>query len=296
MININKDTKLLEQLLVSLPQTSRSKIKQMLHNGRILVNGKVCTQFDHPLRAGDTVEVGAAYRRAPALNSRFLRIVYEDDYLVVIEKNTGILSMATSHHSLCVKTLLDNYFEHSHQRCRAHLVHRLDRDTSGLMLYAKSRDVQQRFEANWKELVYDRRYVAVVNGHFPDQSGTIQSWLKDNSQYFTYSSYTDNGGKWAVTHYRVLERGKDNDLVEARLDTGRKNQIRVHFADRGHSIVGDRKYVSDPRESSQNLAADNQRLCLHAYRLHFIHPVTGKDLHFDTPIPPLFLKIVRGRE
>lgn len=312
MTIINKDNGLLEALFGAFPQMSRTKIKQMLQHGRIRVEGKVQKQFDFPVKKGYKVEIGEAQMPDALPPKRFLRIVYEDKYLVVIEKRAGILSMATSHHSLCLKDLLDHYFERSHQRCHAHLVHRLDRDTSGLMLFAKSRDVQQMFMEDWKGIVFDRRYVAVAVGHFPQQEGTIQSYLKDNKQYFTYSSPVDNGGKWAVTHYRVLERGQANDLVEARLDTGRKNQIRVHFADLGHPVLGDRKYgaaasgdfsnVNEKRgaangaphvgqsNTDKNFHKSADRLFLHAYRLYFTHPVTGKDFHFDTPVPQEFLK------
>lgn len=311
---------LLEVLIKKYPQMSRSKIKQMLHNGRILVAGRPQRQFDLPIHEGDTIEIGPAVAMDVQPPSRFLRIVYEDRFLVVIEKQAGILSMATSHLSLCLKTILDNYFERTHQRCRAHVVHRLDRDTSGLMLFAKSRDVLQMFQDDWKGIVYDRRYVAVVRGHFAQAEGTIRSYLKDNKQYFTYSSPVDNGGKLAITHYRVLERGVDNDLVEARLDTGRKNQIRVHFADLGHPVVGDKKYganggddvaysypngtnhkgnetnkskevTNKGKEVEHSLQTDANRLCLHAYRLYFVHPVTGEHLHFDTPVPREFQKL-----
>lgn len=342
MAIIEKAGPLLEVLIQTFPQMSRSKIKQMLHNGRIRVDGKIQKQFDLPINKGSKIEIGEAQVPDAMPPKRFLRIVYEDRYLVVIEKRPGILSMATSHHSLCLKDLLDNYFERTHQRCHAHLVHRLDRDTSGLMLFAKSREVQQLFQEDWKGIVFDRRYVAVSMGHFPKAEGTIQSYLKDNKQYFTYSSPVDNGGKWAVTHYRVLERGEENDLVEARLDTGRKNQIRVHFADLGHPVLGDKKYGALPEVQSNKAPyeGDNTlynrggvlskdggaiykggcaphksegrlskldrmphkldnatpkeggRLFLHAYRLYFIHPVTGEELHFDTSVPKDFLKEV----
>ena len=220
-----------------------------------------------------------------------MSLVYEDKYLVVIEKREGILSMATSHHSFCVKTVLDNYFERTCQHCRAHLVHRLDRDTSGLMIYAKSRNVQQLFEQDWKGIVYDRRYVAVAQGLLEQESGTIVSWLKDNKQYYTISSKTDNGGKRAITHYRILQKGKVNTLVELKLETGRKNQIRVHLSDLYHPVVGDKKYGSAEEEAS-DYAKNTDRMCLHAFRLYFKHPVTGEDLHFETPIPQSFVKLL----
>lgn len=280
---VKNDTCLLPYLMEKFSDMSRSRIKQLLSRRRILVNGKSITRHDTPLRSGDVVEIGSAMAEADRLNSRYLRLVYEDNHLVVIDKREGILSMATSHHSFCVKTILDEYFERCHLRCHAHLVHRLDRETSGLMLYAKSRNVQHLFETDWKGLVYDRRYVAVVLGNMEKNEGTISNWLTDNKQFFTYSSPVDNGGKYAVTHYRVLRRGAVNTLVEARLDTGRKNQIRVHLSDIAHPVLGDRKYGPD------NDAAAFSRLCLHAYRLHFIHPITGERLMFDTPVPSKFL-------
>ncbi|MCH5179008.1 MAG: RluA family pseudouridine synthase [Prevotellaceae bacterium] len=280
---VKKDSPLLTWLLEAFPDMSRSRVKQLLRQGRILVNGKSIRQHDALLRVGDTVEIGAASVEANRISNHYLRLVYEDNHLVVIDKREGILSMATSHHSFCVKTVLDEYFERRHLRCSAHLVHRLDRDTSGLMIFAKSRNVQKIFEEDWKGLVYDRRYVAVALGQVEKDEGTISNWLKDNKQFFTFSSPVDNGGKFAVTHYRVLQRGATNTLVEARLDTGRKNQIRVHLSDLGNPILGDRKYAPD------DAVAAFSRLCLHAYRLYFIHPVTGEHLMFDTPVPNKFL-------
>jgi len=280
---LTKDTTLLPLLIEINKGMSRSKVKQLLQSGRVLVNGKAVTQFDHPLKPGDCVDIGAATMTKRPLSNKWVQLVYEDKYLVVIDKREGILSMATSHHAFCVKTVLDNYFEARHQRCHAHIVHRLDRDTSGLMIFAKSHDVQQRFEADWKGIVYDRRYVAVAEGIIENDNNTITSWLKENKQGFVYSDNSQPpapDAKYAVTHYKVLERGKTNTLVELRLDTGRKNQIRVHLSDLNHPVVGDPKY------SAQSTVAP--RLCLHAYRLHFTHPITGEQMLFDTPIPGTF--------
>ncbi|MBQ2359266.1 MAG: RluA family pseudouridine synthase, partial [Prevotella sp.] len=206
--------------------------------------------------------------------------VYEDRFLVVIEKNVGILSMAAGHSSLNVKSLLDKYFVKTRQKCRAHVVHRLDRDTSGLMIYAKDMETEQILEHEWHDIVYDRRYVAVVSGEMENDEGTIANWLKDNKAYFTYSSPVDNGGKYAITHYHTLDRTVDHSLVEFRLETGRKNQIRVHTADMGHPVCGDVKYGNgdDPLH----------RLCLHAYVLCFYHPITHEPMEFTSPIPSSF--------
>ena len=209
-----------------------------------------------------------------------MKIVYEDRYLVVVEKNIGILSMAAGHKSLNVKSVLDDYFRKSKQRCTAHVVHRLDRDTSGLMVYAKDMETEQVLEQNWHEIVYDRRYVAVVSGEMEEDGGTIANWLKDNAAYVTFSSPVDNGGKYAVTHFHTLARTTEHSLVEFSLETGRKNQIRVHCADMGHPVCGDIKYGNgdDPIH----------RLCLHAYILCFYHPVTNERMEFQTLIPAQF--------
>lgn len=183
---------LLEWLFAHL-KDSKSKIKATLKGRGIKVNGKYVTQFDRPLVAGDKVTVSRS-KKNDLFKSRYLKIVYEDQYLVVIEKAAGILSMAAGHASLNVKTILDGYFRKTRQKCYAHVVHRLDRDTSGLMVYAKDMRAEQILEHEWHDLVYDRRYVAVVSGEMMDDEGTVTSWLKDNQAYFTYSSPVDNGG------------------------------------------------------------------------------------------------------
>ncbi|MBR4649771.1 MAG: RluA family pseudouridine synthase [Bacteroidaceae bacterium] len=283
---VDAEIQLFQYLPMAFPEMSRNRLKRYLASGRILVNGTAVVRHDYLLNRGDRVEIGPAVAGGGQrhFSSPYLRIVYEDRHLFVIDKAPGILSMATSHHSFCIKDVLDDYLERTHQRCRAHVVHRLDRDTSGLMLFAKSRDVQQMFEADWKGLVYDRRYVSVVRGRMPQTEGTVRSWLTETKQFFTCSSPVDNGGKLAITHYRVLQQGPANSLVEARLDTGRKNQIRVHFSELGAPILGDNKYGPS---GDDGLMVN--RLFLHAYLLHFIHPVTGKRLQFDTPIPQRFL-------
>lgn len=267
------------EFLINNVSESRNKLKSTLQGRGIKINGKVVTQFDAPLKPGDRVAV-SSHKNNNIFKSRYVKIVYEDRWIVVVEKNIGILSMAAGHSSLNVKSVLDDYFHKSRQKCRAHVVHRLDRDTSGLMIYAKDIDTEQILEHNWHQIVYDRRYVALVSGEMENDEGTIANWLKDNKAYVTYSSPVDNGGKYAITHYHVLNRTTEHSLVEYRLETGRKNQIRVHSADMGHPVCGDTKYGNgdDPLH----------RLCLHAYVLCFTHPVTGERMEFATPIPTSF--------
>ena len=240
---------------------------------------QVITRHNFLLEPEMTVEIirnggGNVFR------SHWLKIVYEDKYLFVIEKRNGILCNSPHPGDETVQSILNDYLESKHQRCHAHTVHRLDRDTSGLMLFAKDKKIALRFEENWKQTVYDRRYVALVHGEMRKKSGTISSWLKDNSQFVTFSSKYDNGGKYAVTHYRLLKASGGYSLVELQLETGRKNQIRVHMQDIGFPVIGDPKYGD----------GDNPigRLGLHAYKLCFTHPVTGEDLKFETPFPKEF--------
>lgn len=281
---VDRDCGLLEFLLTNVNK-SNTKVKATLKGRGVKVNGKFVSQFDFPLHPGMKVAVSRTKRNQLQFKNRFVKIVYEDRWLVVVEKKAGILSMAAGHSSLNVKSVLDDYFKKSRQKCRAHVVHRLDRDTSGLMVYAKDMETEQILEHNWHDIVYDRRYVAVVSGEMEESDGIIANWLKDNKAYVTYSSPVDNGGKYAVTHFHVLDRTVDHSLVEYKLETGRKNQIRVHSADMGHPVCGDVKYGNgdDPIH----------RLCLHAWLLCFTHPVTHEQMEFETPVPAEFRRLFK---
>lgn len=268
----------------ALEGISRTKAKALLTHGGVSVNGKNQRQHDIQLKPGDRVAISKRKPRAE-LKSKFVRIVYEDAHIIVIEKSVGILSMATSHHMFSVKSLLDDYFKKSRQSCTAHVVHRLDRDTSGLLVYAKTILAEQTLEHNWREIVTDRRYMALASGKMEKEQGVVESWLKDNKAYFTYSSPEDNGGKFARTFFRTLRSNDRYSLVELKLETGRKNQIRVHLQDLGHPVCGDIKYGN----------GDNPigRLALHAFRLNFYHPITGELLTFETPCPKSFKEVFK---
>lgn len=274
--HVKEATTLLEFIEHALSGVSRNRAKAILSGGGVRVDHKNTRQFDLALTPGQVVEISKKKPKGE-LQSKFVKIVYEDAQIVVIEKAPGILSMASSHHAFCVKQVLDEYFHRTHQKCTAHVVHRLDRDTSGLLVYAKTLEAEQILEHNWREIVTDRRYLALVSGVLDEPQGCVESWLKDNKAYFTYSSPIDNGGKYALTHYKVLKTDGKHSLVELKLETGRKNQIRVHMQDLGHPVCGDIKYGN----------GDNPigRLALHAYRLNFYHPITGEPLRFETNVP-----------
>lgn len=278
---------LMDFLMKKMDGISRNKVKRLLANKTVSVEGKRTTQFNFALEPGMVVEIGKPTAKE-RFRSPWLSIVYEDKYLLVIDKKEGLLTNSPTKEKDTAQSILNQYFIYTNQRCRAHTIHRLDRDTSGLMLFAKSKEVALMFEKEWKETVYDRRYAAVVCGCVADKEGVVRSWLKDNKAFITYSSPVDNGGKYAETYYKTLYSTPKYSLVELQLETGRKNQIRVHMADIGHPVVGDPKY--GPSTSSGTYDNSLGRLCLHAYKLCFHHPLKKKDMEFETPFPSVFSK------
>ena len=264
---------------------SRNRAKALITNRVVLVNNTITTHPLAELKPGDVVQLDRS-KHKKSFHCKELDIVFEDPYLFIIDKHPGLLSMSNNSRQQTVQTVLNRYLEKGGGRNTSHLVHRLDRDTSGLMVYAKDVQTQQSLINSWQQLVTDRRYLALVKGEFQQTRGRIQSWLTEDKKFITHSSPVDNGGKYAVTHYNVLASSNGYSLVECELETGRKNQIRVHMADLGHPVVGDRKYGSDEDPM--------RRLGLHAYMLCFTHPVTGKHLRFETPVPYCFEKLLNG--
>ncbi len=279
---VKETSKLMEFIMKKLDGISRNKAKRMLANKHISVNGDRITQYDYELKPGMVVEIKKPDEKERFRN-KWLEIVYEDKYIVVINKHEGILSNSPTKERDTAQSILNDYFVATRQRCRAHTIHRLDRDTSGLMVFAKDKKVALMFEEDWKGTVYDRRYVAVLSGTPEEHKGQVKSWLKDNKAFITYSSPTDNGGKYAVTDYEVLVSNKHYSLVQLHLETGRKNQIRVHMQDIGHPVVGDSKYGNGVNPIG--------RLALHAYKLCFHHPLKDKDMEFETPYPEPFERL-----
>ena len=215
---VNKPQELLAFLFEQMPDTSKSKVKELLaHN--VYVNGRRTSQFNFPLQQGMKVSVEKASGK-DRLRPRDLDIVYEDQHLFVVNKHEGLLSNSKFPNDKTVITVLNQYLAASHQRCHAHIVHRLDRDTSGLMVVSKSKEVSRRFEEDWKGMVFDRRYVAVAWGRLEPAKGEVKSWFTDG-EYCVLSSPTDNGGKLAITHYEVKQTSRRYSLVELKLDTGR---------------------------------------------------------------------------
>ena len=286
-VTVREASPLLPFLFAHLTDRSRSAVKSLLRHGQIWVNGRVTTHFDMPLRPGDTVLISHE-RGRPAFNSPYLRIVWEDESLIVIDKRDGLLSVSDSvAQERTAWAILSAYVREQDPRNRLFVLHRLDRGTSGLMMFARNKGVQEKMREGWADIVTRRSYVAVVEGVPEPAEDTLRNFLAENSRMKVYCTDALHG-KEAVTHYRVLKAASDCALVEFTLETGRKNQIRAQMEAFGHPIAGDPKYgaQTDPAE----------RLMLHACRLWFIHPETGREMRFDTPIPAVFSAQVRDRE
>jgi 23S rRNA pseudouridine1911/1915/1917 synthase len=278
-IEIKEPIKLLELIEKTFPESSRSKQKEILAH-RIYIASRHITQYDFPLAPGMKVTIEGDEDRNKLMRGK-MPIVYEDRYLMVVDKPEGLLSNSVHPNDRSVISELNEYFIKRRSRQRAHIVHRLDRDTSGLLLVAKSKDVARELEHNWKERVFDRAYVAVCWGAPIPAFGTVKSWLTDG-EYCVESSMTDNGGKLAITHYKTVKKKGRFAMVQLTLETGRRNQIRVHMRDMGHPLL------KDPIYGYRDDDSPISRLALHAFRLCFYHPVTGKEMRFETPYPAEF--------
>lgn len=279
---VNEPSELLPFLLTNITGRGRNAIKSILSRGQVSVNGKVITQHNFKLQQGHTVTID---QEKPVKVAEFigLTIVHEDDDLIVIQKDAGLLSIATAEENeLTAYRQLMEHVRISNPKNRIFVVHRLDRDTSGVMMFAKSERIQQALQTTWKDTVKERSYVALVEGAVKKPEGTISSWLKETSTLKMYSSPHVGDGQHAITHYKLIQANRHFSLLEVKLETGRKNQIRVHMADIGHPIAGDKKYGAMTKTVG--------RLGLHARVLSFIHPTTGELMTFESPIPKTFLK------
>ena len=297
-------TTLLELMQAKLGGMSVTSIKQLLRARRVQVNGAITTRGDQALNAGDEVTI-LSQAGTTTLHHPKLSLVYEDDYLLVVNKKQGLLTVPTNPDSAetTALSILKAYVRRQHPRNNVYVVHRLDRETSGLLVFAKTPQLQEYMRTYWRQLVTKRTYIALAEGIFAEPQGTITTWLtEDKRNAMVYSSPVDDGGQKAVTHYEVLgtrciepAKGSANipaaamvdgkiclSLVALDLETGRTNQIRVHLASIGHPVVSDRKY------GHGNSFAPVDRLCLHARILEFIHPATEQVVHFETPVPKEF--------
>jgi 23S rRNA pseudouridine1911/1915/1917 synthase len=287
-------------LIAKMGGMARSSVKQLLGQRRVKVGNAVQTRHDFMLNAGDVVTVSSG-RGNSQLTHPKLRIVYEDDDLIVVNKQPGLLTVAATPGSseTTAYSILRAYVKKQNARAGIYVVHRLDRETSGLLVFARSEELQHYMRQYWRELVTERTYIALAEGVLEPREGKITTWLtEDKRNAVVYSSPVDDGGDIAITNYKTLKvsapitnnqlpiTNKCYSLVELHLETGRTNQIRVHLASKGCPVVGDRKY------GHGNESSPIDRLCLHAKVLAFIHPVTEKTVRFESPVPKEFNRVL----
>lgn len=277
-----KDT-LLNSLLTCLSHKSRKVLKAVLRDGQVAVDGTPVTQFDHPLRSGQRIEVRWD-KKTPQQQSHGLNIVYEDQELIIINKPSGLLTIATDKEKRkTAYAILSNYVKMEDPEKKIFIIHRLDRETSGLLMFAKNETIKRKIQESWATTIDQRTYVGVVEGEVKQQEGTIISWLKESKAFIVYSSQNPKHGQKAVTHYKKIKGNDKFSLLQINLETGRKHQIRVHMQDIKHPIIGDTKYGSTENPI--------RRMGLHAQVLAFTHPKTGKPCRFETEIPRKFLQL-----
>jgi 23S rRNA pseudouridine1911/1915/1917 synthase len=273
---------LMQFLLINLKHKNRDNIKSLLRNKQILVNGQVISQFNHLLSPGQQVVIKWAQAAQRELY-RKLNILYEDEYILVIEKQSGLLSISNGSDQETAYNILSQHVKLKNPANRIFIVHRLDRDTSGLMMFAKSEEIQSMLQRDWHNNVSERTYVAVVEGIVEKPEGTISSYLYEGKGYIMHTSLDPAQGELSVTHFKKVKCRNNYSLIELSLETGKKNQIRVQMQSIGHSVAGDEKYgaVSNPLG----------RLGLHASVLEFKHPVSGRTLRFESKAPTKFLRM-----
>ena len=263
---------LIEFLKKMFSNLTKNSVKSLLHNEKVFVNGNMTTKYNYELNVGDIVEI----REKVAKN---IDIIYEDKNIIVINKPSGLLTVATEKEkNKTAYHLVMEYLKKKNKNNRIFIIHRLDKDTSGIIMFAKNERAKHLYQDNWNDIVKKRCYYAVIDGKMENKEGTIKSYLKENGN-MVYS-VKDRSGKLAITEYKVLKERKNISLLDINLKTGRKNQIRVHMKENKTPILGDLKYG----EKSKLI----NRLALHAYKLELINPVTKKLLTFEINMPNEF--------
>ncbi len=277
-------TTLLPFLLETLKGKSRNNVKSLLSRKLVTIDGKPTSQFDTPLSPGQVVTILSV--PAPRQDALPFPLLYEDEHLIVVNKPAKLLSVAnekeknrTAYH------MVTDYVKTQHIDNRIFIIHRLDRDTSGVLMFAKDAHTKELFQANWNRIITRRGYQAVVEGVPRRASDTIRSHLVETKTHLIFSGEPGPNSQEAITHYKMLKAGSGYALLDISIDTGRKNQIRVHMAEMGNPVAGDKQYGANTNPIG--------RLCLHANELSFTHPETGKAMTFIAKTPRDFNRVFR---
>lgn len=277
---------LINVLRNNLKKYSKNNIKSFLSKEMVLVNNKVQTRYDYLVHETDKISIRETKIKVPKIKSN-LNIIYEDEDLIVINKPYGLLSIATKEEKeYTLYHFVSSYLKEKNKNNKVFIIHRLDKDTSGIVIFAKNQKIKNLFQNNWDSIVRERKYYAVVNGILSKKEDTIKNYLVENDKSFmVYSTNNKKEGKLSVTDYKVLKENKNYSLLDINIKTGRKNQIRVTFKDLGNPIVGDKKYGD-----GKSLI---KRMALHQYKVELIDPRNKKKLIFKTEMPTIFKKLIK---
>lgn len=277
-------TTLLPFLLATLHGKSRNNVKSLLSRKLVTVDGRPTSQFDTPLAPGQVVTILSV--PAPKADVLPFPILFEDEHLIVVNKPAKLLSVATEQEKVrTAYRMVTDYVKNQHIDNRIFVIHRLDRDTSGVLMFAKDQETKELFQTHWNEIVTRRGYLALVEGVPSPACSTIRSYLVETKTHMIFSGDPGPGAKEAITNYELLRAGNGYALLDISIETGRKNQIRVHMKEMGHPVAGDKQY-----EARTNPIG---RLCLHANELSFIHPVTGEPTTFTAKMPRDFNRVFK---
>jgi len=272
---------LLDALAAMFPDSSKTTLRQLLQTGRVRVNGEIEKNARRDLEPGDAIDI--AQKSVQIVLPPGLAILHEDDHLIVVLKSHGLLTVATERErDTTTHAYLNQYLRQKGEE-RIHVVHRLDRETSGVLVFAKNFETREALKTQFAAHDVDRVYVAIIEGEMDPPRGTIESYLRERKDLRMESVRSHRDAKIAITHYRTIQSKGPYSMLEITLETGRKNQIRTHLSEAGHPIVGDRMYGSTTNPIG--------RLGLHAKLLGFDHPGTGKHVVFTAPIPAAFKKL-----
>lgn len=281
---VKEESELLNYLYIIMKDMSKKKIKSLLKYKNIIVNDKEITKFDYKLKKGDLICIKEYHGHKVENNN--IDIIYEDKDIIVVNKKSGLLTIATEKEKeMTLYRYVSDYVKTINKKNNIYIIHRLDKDTSGIVMFAKNERIKNLYQDNWNDLVKLRSYIAIVEGNLEKKEGTIKSYLKENKNNLVYST-KDKSGKLAITNYKVLKENNEYSMLQVLIDTGRKNQIRIHMKDIKHPIIGDKKY--DSKNNPIN------RLGLHANKLVIINPITKKEMTFETNIPRKFKYVLKS--
>lgn len=294
---VNHSTTLMEFLLEKC-KTSRNTVKHLLSGNKVLVNGSVVSQYNFPLVKDDEIKLSkrsvnyGINAKLPKTNIQTkiklpFNIIYEDEDFIGIDKSAGLLSVESDNEKECAYAYMLKYFQSKDKNLRPYILHRIDKETSGVLIFAKNPKIHSMLKLNWNDFVKTREYYALVEGKPEKQEGTIVTYLKENAYNMVYSTL-DKTGQKSITHFKVEKTNETYSLLKVNIDTGRKNQIRVHMQNIHHPICGDEKYgcEKDPLN----------RLGLHASKLEFIHPIKKELISISAKVPDSFYKVVNSKE